>query len=143
MYVNVPILMRFTHRWDHPLQSFYMDPGVYYRPSPTWSETVFFGMGKAFVAAHLATNHTPSAALAAVMARTSRWKAQLARNRGLTKLRDSGGLTPLPQVGEHNHAQHTSSAHPEQRTRDAAHARSLSHTRIASYLVGVGAVCHA
>ena len=28
MYVDVAVIMRFTHRWDHHLQSYYADPGA-------------------------------------------------------------------------------------------------------------------
>ena len=34
MYVNVAVVMRFTHRWDHHLQSYYADPGVVSRFEP-------------------------------------------------------------------------------------------------------------
>ena len=40
MYVNVAVVMRFTHRWDHHLQSYYADPGVASRPGAAWSEPV-------------------------------------------------------------------------------------------------------
>ena len=38
MYVNVAVVLRFTHRWDHHLQGYYSDPGVAARAAATWSE---------------------------------------------------------------------------------------------------------
>ena len=82
MHVNVAIIMRFTHRWDHHLQGYYVDPGTSQRPASSWSEL------------HLASAAQRSAALNNSMAASLRWRKM--KGKGAEALRAAGLLREMP-----------------------------------------------
>jgi hypothetical protein len=101
MYVNVAVVMRFTHRWDHHLQSYYADPGVQTRPASTWSER---GLANVPNASSVRGSHSeqPSKELAESIRVSMEWKAARQRPRGLGRMIRDGRVTPLAKVALHS-----------------------------------------
>ena len=82
MHVNVAIVMRFTHRWDHHLQGYYVDPGTSGRPAASWSEL------------QRPSPSGRSAAFNASIAASQRWRR--IKGRGAAALREAGLLDEMP-----------------------------------------------
>lgn len=82
MHVNVAIVMRFTHRWDHHLQGYYVDPGTLGRPAASWSEL------------QRPSPSGRSAAFNASIAASQRWRR--IKGRGAAALREAGLLDEMP-----------------------------------------------
>lgn len=82
MYVRVAVVMRFTHRFDHHLQGYYVDPGDSQRPAKSWSE-----LQRPSPAAR-------SASLNASMAQSQRWRK--IKGRGAAALQEAGLFDEMP-----------------------------------------------
>ena len=98
MHVNVTVVMRFTHRWDHHLQGHYADPGNMMRPAESWSELQRPTSVSSSHQEGLRPFVPPSAALNASKAASLRWRRVKGKSGGAEILRREGLLHQLPAV---------------------------------------------
>ena len=100
MHVNVTVIMRFTHRWDHHLQGYYVDPGVATRPASTWTEPLLTGCTLCQFRKHsdATISTTPSRELVASIELSNKWKRMRQNYKTLKKMNEEGKMKTLAQA---------------------------------------------